>query len=369
MTDDETNNEVPPFQQTTTKSKKKGDLGSIIIDTQPPASGNCPFHTGMYILLGSLTLTYCAFLMDRDVFAAQSKQFAPLGYVHSLFLTIEKYSPFMEVFETDEELIQRLKAAQAKIMEKPSTEPKIMEPVEVKNVEVKYGVKLFTKEELAKYDGSPGSPGLYLALMGQVFDVSKGKDYYGPGGGYSFFSGRDASRAFVTGDFEEKGLIDNVEGLTKDDYMGLEEWSSFYNKDYTKVGLVSGNFYTPAGLPTPAWHALQASIEEARQDRDKHDVEKNMFPPCNVEWTQAKGSRFWCTNKSGGVARSWVGVPRQLFYPGRQPRCACVRDRGPPSVDPSAPSDTGDLDSPHVKAYPGCEGKLTECWHNPKDEL
>jgi len=348
MTDDETNN-------ATTKSQKKGDLGTIVIDTQAPASGNCPFHTGLYVVLGSLTLIYCAFLMDRDSFAVQSNKFAPLGYVHSLFLTIEKYSPFMEVFESDEELIERLKATQAKIMDE--------------QVEDTKGVKVFTKDELAKYDGSSGSPGLYLALLGQVFDVSKGKDYYGPGGGYSFFSGRDASRAFVTGDFEEKGLVDTVEGLTKDDYLGLEEWSSFYNKDYKKIGLLSGNFYTPAGVPTPAWHALQASIEEARLDKDKHDVEKNMFPPCNVEWTQAKGSRFWCTNKSGGVARGWVGVPRQLFYPGRQPRCACVRDKGPPSVDPAAPSDTGDLDSPHVKAYPGCGGKLTECWHNPKDEL
>ena len=30
-----------------------------------------------------------------------------------------------------------------------------------------------------------------------------GSQYYGPGGGYSFFAGRDASRAFVTGQFEE----------------------------------------------------------------------------------------------------------------------------------------------------------------------
>jgi len=342
----------------TPKDEKKGDLGSIVIDTQPAKSGNCPFHTGLYAAMGCLTLVYCAFIMDRESFAIYSAKFTPLGHVHSLFLTIEKYSPFMEVFESDEELIERLKATQAKMMAK-------------EEVDIKQGVKVFTKEELAKYDGSPGSPGLYLALTGQVFDVSKGKEYYGPGGGYGFFSGRDASRAFVTGDFEEKGLIDTVDGLSKDDYMGLEEWSSFYNKDYKKVGVLSGNFYSPSGLPTPAWHALQASIEEARQDRDKHDVEKNMFPPCNVEWTQAKGSRFWCTNKSGGVSRTWAGVPRQLFYPGRQPRCACVRDKGAPSVDPGARSDTGDLDSPHVKAYPGCTGSEAECWNNPdaKEEL
>ncbi|KAJ0807086.1 putative cytochrome b5-like heme/steroid binding domain-containing protein [Helianthus annuus] len=34
-----------------------------------------------------------------------------------------------------------------------------------------------------------------------VFDVTKGKSHYGKGGGYNHFSGRDASRAFVSGNF------------------------------------------------------------------------------------------------------------------------------------------------------------------------
>ena len=37
--------------------------------------------------------------------------------------------------------------------------------------------------------------------------------------------------------------------------------------------------------------------------------------------------------KSGGVQRNWVGVPRRLFYPGREERCACIRTTGPPSID------------------------------------
>ena len=46
-----------------------------------------------------------------------------------------------------------------------------------------------TKDELAAYDGTDDSKGIYLAILGQVFDVSKGKDYYAKGGGYGFFSG------------------------------------------------------------------------------------------------------------------------------------------------------------------------------------
>ena len=56
--------------------------------------------------------------------------------------------------------------------------------------EVKAGPdRVFTKEELAKYKGENGGD-IYLALMGRVFDVSRGRDFYGPGGGYSFFSGK-----------------------------------------------------------------------------------------------------------------------------------------------------------------------------------
>lgn len=49
-------------------------------------------------------------------------------------------------------------------------------------------LRIFSKEELAQYKGENGGD-IYLALMGKVFDVSSGRDFYGPGGGYSFFSG------------------------------------------------------------------------------------------------------------------------------------------------------------------------------------
>ena len=35
-----------------------------------------------------------------------------------------------------------------------------------------------------------------------------------------FFPGRDATRAFVTGDFTENGLTDDTEGLSEEDMLG-----------------------------------------------------------------------------------------------------------------------------------------------------
>lgn len=55
------------------------------------------------------------------------------------------------------------------------------------------GARLFTARELAKYNGE-GDHGLYLGLLGRVYDVEKGRKHYGPGGGYHFFAGKVSAR-------------------------------------------------------------------------------------------------------------------------------------------------------------------------------
>lgn len=51
------------------------------------------------------------------------------------------------------------------------------------------GPRLFVPEELARYRGGPDDPGLYLALLGRVYDVSSGRRHYEPGAHYSGFAG------------------------------------------------------------------------------------------------------------------------------------------------------------------------------------
>ncbi|KAB8202172.1 Cytochrome b5-like Heme/Steroid binding domain protein [Aspergillus parasiticus SU-1] len=60
-----------------------------------------------------------------------------------------------------------------------------------------------TPSELALYNGSDSTLPIYLAINGSVFDVSANPLVYGPGGHYNFFTGKDATRAFVTGCFQE----------------------------------------------------------------------------------------------------------------------------------------------------------------------
>lgn len=65
------------------------------------------------------------------------------------------------------------------------------------------GPLLLTPEQLSLFNGTDPQKPIYLAINGSIFDVSEGRRTYGPGGSYSVFAGRDATRAFVTGCFLE----------------------------------------------------------------------------------------------------------------------------------------------------------------------
>ncbi|KEQ85132.1 cytochrome b5, partial [Aureobasidium pullulans EXF-150] len=65
------------------------------------------------------------------------------------------------------------------------------------------GPLYLTDEELSAYDGKDASKPVYIALNGTIYDVTAGRHVYGPGGSYNFFAGRDATRAFITGCFQE----------------------------------------------------------------------------------------------------------------------------------------------------------------------
>ncbi|XP_066058338.1 neuferricin [Chamaea fasciata] len=225
-------------------------------------------------------------------------------------------------------------------------------------------VRLLSAAELRRYRGAPGQPGLYLALLGRVFDVQRGRKHYGPGGAYSGLAGRDATRAFASGDFTPAGLVDDVSGLSPPELLSIHSWLSFYRDTYEPVGKLVGRFYDENGAPTEALREAEAAIEEALKFQAENEQKKQQFPPCNSEWSPAKGTRFWCSTESGGVHRDWAGVPRKLFSPGgRGSRCVCVRSSGPPwgQPDSSQHSDTGDLDHPHLQQYEGCQPLAEQC--------
>lgn len=58
-------------------------------------------------------------------------------------------------------------------------------------------------------------------MNGTIFDVSANRMMYGPGGSYNFFTGRDATRAFVTGCFQDD-LTHDLAGV-EEMFMPIDE--------------------------------------------------------------------------------------------------------------------------------------------------
>ncbi len=107
--------------------------------------------------------------------------------------------------------------------------------------------------------------------------------------------GRDGSRAYITGEFDEEGLIDNIEGFTPGQVADLDGWVKFYDKDYTFVGKLIARYYNKDGSQTKEWYKYQRALA----DKEKLDVEtaklKIKFPGCNSHWTQDEGGKVFCT--------------------------------------------------------------------------
>lgn len=82
----------------------------------------------------------------------------------------------------------------------------------------------YTPRTLAVFDGTGSTTDdgsrILLAINRKVFDVTKGKNFYGPGGPYGNFAGRDASRGMAKQSFDLDMLtpldrpIDALEDLT-----------------------------------------------------------------------------------------------------------------------------------------------------------
>jgi membrane-associated progesterone receptor component len=102
--------------------------------------------------------------------------------------------------------------------------------------------RTYNPRTLQPFHGEDGGP-VYFAVRGKVFDVSRGRNFYGPGGPYSNFAGRDASRGLACGSFDEDmltkdldGPLDTLSDLGKDEMEALQGWEERFNEKYDVVG-------------------------------------------------------------------------------------------------------------------------------------
>jgi len=136
-------------------------------------------------------------------------------------------------------------------------------------------VRLVTKEELEANNGKDGNK-IWLSVMGEVYDVSKGKEHYGEGSAYSVFVGRDASVSFSTGKFTPEEAAKSLDGLDPQELLGVDEWNSFYKEEekYPFVGLLIGNLYDKDGNPTEELARVKEKIEVGKVEAEKKKQER-----------------------------------------------------------------------------------------------
>lgn len=208
-------------------------------------------------------------------------------------------------------------------------------------------VRLWHKDELIKYDGNSGESDVLLGFLGIVYNVTVNGQHYGPGAEYNVFAGKDATRAFVTGNFTHD-LHDFITDIDEDAYSHIESWASFYSSSYPTVGRIEGAFFNSRGCATSELTRVYLAIDRLARKKNEQRAQDIQLPECNSEWnSDLKKSRVWCSKKSGGIARDWVGSPR-IYDDGESRRCVCL----------NLASGQGDQT---LGLYQGCDPSATEC--------
>ena len=217
---------------------------------------------------------------------------------------------------------------------------------------------------------------LLLVVVGETFDVTSGREYYGrQASGLSdsyegFANGTDASRAFLTADFVNNGT-DNLSDLSPGECLGVEHWRRFYHNHstYKFVGLHHGRFYNASGAPTDAHAAFRACVARGEHARAIARAIAIGAPRCQQR-TPSGELRFdfgtWHAYACDAPLR-----PRRLLLDG-QLTCVCLTegaasdygscggvDDAREPLDAAALGMEDDQELPHV--YADCEPRASSC--------
>ncbi|KAJ2557582.1 Dihydrodipicolinate synthase [Coemansia sp. RSA 1933] len=103
-------------------------------------------------------------------------------------------------------------------------------------------VKEYTLKELSEYNGEDESKPILLGINFNVYDVTPGKNFYGKGGSYSLFSGRDCTHNFAISSVNKQDLPDvdsdpvDLQTYTEEQQKAAQIWQERLAQKYQVVG-------------------------------------------------------------------------------------------------------------------------------------
>ncbi|VDB84603.1 unnamed protein product [Peniophora sp. CBMAI 1063] len=104
----------------------------------------------------------------------------------------------------------------------------------------------YTPKTLEPFNGRDGGR-ILLAIDGTVFDVTAGRNFYGPDGMYGNFAGRDASRGMAKQSFDVEMLtdidkpLDKLDDLTPEEIENMRGWIEHFSGKYIICGKLVEN--------------------------------------------------------------------------------------------------------------------------------
>ena len=114
----------------------------------------------------------------------------------------------------------------------------------------------FTSKQLRYFDGKKDEKTdeekpVYLSLNGTVFDVSEGRNFYGPDGPYELFAGHECGIALAKMSFDTT-FLDDLEGCKNLNFGEKTELDNWIEKfTYYRCYPVVGRLIPDSALPDP----------------------------------------------------------------------------------------------------------------------
>lgn len=89
-----------------------------------------------------------------------------------------------------------------------------------------------------------------MAVKGVVFDVTKGKEFYGKDAPYNALVGKDSTRAVAKMSLEPSDLTSDTTGLTEEQLESLDSiFEGTYKTKYPIVGYTASRILSEDGSP------------------------------------------------------------------------------------------------------------------------